>query len=222
MVSPVDPHRPEGSLRPAPEQVRLEVPEQLLCEALLDLACEHGYSAVTVAAVVERAGVGREQFSAHFPSLESCALALFDRIEESFEDRVGAAFAGEPRWPDSLRAASYAVAGWIEDNPSEVRFAAVEMLWVSELAQARREAGFQQFWTMIDAGRGEAADPDSVPASAAESVIGSIAGLLTRRLQDGTLKPYDLVPELMSLAVRPYLGEEAAGRELRTPPPHPG
>ncbi len=96
------------------------------------------------------------------------------------------------------------------------------MLWVSELAQARREAGFQQFQTMIDAGRGEVADPDSIPASAAESVIGSIAALLTKRLQGGSLKPYELVPELMSLAVRPYLGEVAAERELRIPPPRPG
>ncbi len=193
--------------------------EDRICAALLELACERGYPALSVAEVSERAGVGAAEFRAHFGSLGECALALFDKIEAGFERQIDGAYRRESEWPDSLRAAAYAVADWLEENPCEARFASVEMLWVSELAQARREAGFQRFVSLIDAGRAVASDPDSIPASAAESVIGSIAALVTKRLQGGDLKPRALVPELMSLAVRPYLGKEAAERELRVQPP---
>jgi AcrR family transcriptional regulator len=186
--------------------------------ALLELACERGYPALTVAEVSERAGVSEAQFRAHFGSLEECALALFDEIEAEFESRIASGYRSEPEWPDSLRAASYAVAGWIEESPREARFASVEMLWVGELAQARREASIQQFIGLIDAGRAVASEPDSIPAATAESVIGSIAALVTKRLQGGELEPRALVPELMCIAVRPYLGKEAAERELEIRP----
>jgi AcrR family transcriptional regulator len=193
--------------------------DQRIYAALLELACARGYRGLSVAEVSERAGVGEAEFRTHFSSLEECALALFDEIQAEFERRVDSAYRSESEWPDSLRAVSYAVAAWIEENPCEARFGSVEMLWVSELAQARREAGFQRFVSLIDAGRAVASDPDSIPAAAAESVIGSVAALVTKRLQGGELKPQALVPELMSIAVRPYLGKEAAERELRMQPP---
>ena len=186
--------------------------------ALLELACERGYRALSVAEVCRRAGVGEARFRAHFGSLEECALALFDEIEVELKSRIDSAYGSRPVWPDSLRAASYAVADWIEENPCEARFGSVEMLWVSELAQARREAAYLQFVGLIDAGRLVASDPDSIPATTAESVIGSIAGLVTKGLQGGELEPRALVPELMCLAVRPYLGREAAERELEIRP----
>lgn len=69
------------------------------------------------------------------------------------------------------------------------------------------------------ASKEECAMADSIPAFTAEGVIGSIGEMLTKRLQRPGFDPYDLVPELMALAVRPYLGEEAAARELEIPPP---
>lgn len=190
-----------------------------ICATMLELASARGYNDVSIEEIAERAGVEREVFERLFGSKEACAIVVFDGIEEEFERAIAIAYGGEAQWPDSLRAASYAVAGWIEEHPREVRFAAVEMLWVSEMGQARREAGFQQFIGLIDAGREQAENPDSVPASTAESVIGSIAELMTKRLQRGQLDPYALVPELMYLAVLPYLGKEAATRELTMPRP---
>ncbi len=188
---------------------------------MLDLTCSRGYNAVSIEEIVEQAEVEVEveEFARLFGSKEECAIAVFDDIEDEFERAISAAYEGEAQWPDSLRAASYAVAGWIAEHPREFRFAAVEMLWVSELGQARREAGFQQFIGLIDAGREQAEDPDSIPTSAAEGVIGSIAEMTTKRLQRGELDPYALVPDLMYLAVLPYRGEEAAARELSVSPP---
>jgi hypothetical protein len=59
-----------------------------------------------------------------------------------------------------------------------------------------------------------------VPAFAAESIVGAIAQLMARNSErDDPRDPVAAVPEMMYLAVRPYLGEEAARRELTIPPP---
>jgi hypothetical protein len=135
---------------------------------------------------------------------------------------VRAAFESEERWPDSLRAGAYAQARWIADHPEEVRFMMLETLWASELAGALRDQFLAEYTAMIDAGRAVAPDPAAVPPMAAESVIGAIIQVLGRYSsgQDGERPdPVAAVPEMMYLAVRPYLGEEAARRELTMPVP---
>jgi hypothetical protein len=73
---------------------------------------------------------------------------------------------------------------------------------------------------VIDRGRAEAPDPDAVPPGAALVAMGSIAQLLTHRLQKGVdLELRDTVPQMLYLSVRPYLGEEAAQEELHAPRP---
>lgn len=146
------------------------------------------------------------------------------KLEELVADNqrvVRRAFESEGRWPDSLRAGAYAQARWIADHPEEVRFMMLETLWASELTGALRDQFLAEYTAMIDAGRSVAPDPDSVPPLAAQSVIGAIIQMLARYSseENGERDPIAAVPEMMYLAVRPYLGEEAARRELTIPPP---
>jgi AcrR family transcriptional regulator len=190
-----------------------------LKEAMLELVIEQGYEATSVEEVAELAGVGRAEFDLCFASKEECAIAVFDHFQTDFETKVTAAYESERRWPDNLRAAAYAIADWAIQNPRGMRFGTVEMLWVSDAAQARRLHGFETFLGMIEAGRAAAADPDQVPADTAGRLMGSMAEILTRRMQGKGFDARAFVPELMALIVAPYLGEEAAARELAIPPP---
>lgn len=189
-------------------------------EAVVDLSFERGYEAVTVAEICARAGGGETDFRRFFASKQECALAALEEMIASNQRTVRGAFESEPRWPDSLRAAAYAQARWIVANPRKTRFGMLETLWASELTSALRDQLFGGYVAMIDAGRSVASDPDSIPPLTAESVVGSIAQVLTRYSErDEGRDPVSGVPEMMYLAVRPYLGEEAARRELTIPPP---
>jgi AcrR family transcriptional regulator len=190
-----------------------------IMEATLELVSSEGYEAATVEEVIKRAAVSREDFDRLFTSMEECAMAVFDRFMDDYDRAIREAYASEPAWPDSMRAATYAATVWMLENPREVRFGTIGMLWGSELAQTRREAGFQNFVDIVDAGRDVAEDPDSIPPFTAEGVIGAFAEMLTKRVAQGEVDIYDLVPELVAMAVRPYLGEEAAAQELAIPPP---
>ena len=133
---------------------------------------------------------------------------------------VREAFESEEEWPDSLRAGAYAQARWIADHPEVVRFMMLETLWAGELTGALRDQFLGEYTAMVDAGREVAPDPDSVPPLAAASVIGAITQAIARfsHETEGS-DPVAAVPAMMYLAVRPYLGEEAARRELTMPPP---
>lgn len=190
-------------------------------KALIELAFESDYQAVTVEQIVARAEGSRREFELLFPSKQACAVAAIEEVMASNLRIVQAAFDREERWPDSLRAAGYAMARYVADHPKEVRFGMLDMLWAGEMTGALRDQFFGKFVTMVDAGRSAAPDPQAVPPLAAESVVGSITQALGRFSMErgGERDPVAAVPEMMYLAVRPYLGEEAARRELTIPPP---
>jgi AcrR family transcriptional regulator len=188
--------------------------------AMLDLVSSQGYEATSVEELLEHAGATQAEFESEFSSKEDCALAVFDRFMEDCIGVVREAYEGESEWPGSLRAAAYALARWLDEHPREARFGGLEIIWVSELSQARRELALREFTRMADGGRAHAADPDSVSASTAEGVVGSVAEMLARRARKKGVSAYEFVPQLMYLAVLPYLGEKAAKKELTMPPPH--
>src|SRR5680860_230170 len=69
--------------------------------------------------------------------------------------------------------------------------------------------------SLIDAGRQEMEDPDAVPHTTAEALAGSAYGQIYSRVVRGDVEQLpELVPQLMSAAVMPYLGIEAAMAEL--------
>jgi AcrR family transcriptional regulator len=194
--------------------------ERRIAEAMMTLVIERGYEAVTVAAVCTAAGIDRATFERHFGDLEDCYLRVFEANSERFDTAVIGAFQSEETWRDGLRAAAYAAARFIDANPREVRFGAIAMFQAGPMAQVIRERQLHGMVDLIDAGRRQLDDPDSLGRGVAEAVLGSIYQTLVAEIQQGTKASAEaFVPELMYIAVRPYLGHEAAVEELSRPPP---
>jgi hypothetical protein len=84
------------------------------------------------------------------------------------------------------------------------------------MAQVFRDNYVERIIDLIDAGREELDDPDSISRDVAAGVFGSIYEFLVKQFHDdadiGKLDQY--IPDLMYLAVRPYVGHEAALEEL--------
>jgi AcrR family transcriptional regulator len=189
--------------------------------ALIDLVLERGYERTTVAALTERAGVSRAEFERLFAGLEDCYVkAYWACVADPFERRVLGAFQRPGPWRERLRASAYEAARFIREHQREVRFGSIEMMGAGLIAQAHRERQLQTIVEIIDAGRYELDDPDSVSRAVAEEVLGAVYTTAVRKLGEGEGEEAErMVPELMYVAVRPYLGHEAAREELTIPPP---
>jgi AcrR family transcriptional regulator len=192
--------------------------------ALIDIVAERGYERAGAAEVIARAGASGAAFDARFGRWEEFVLCVLGAFIDDFTDRVQHAYDSGPDWRTGLRAAAYESAAWLEQNPRVARFGAVDVLAArEEMIRVRREGVFLYCAGLIDQGREVAPDPAAVPEAAAAMAIGSVAQLLTQRLQAGEgLDTGRMVPALMYQAVRPYLGEEVAREELamvRAAPP---
>lgn len=198
--------------------------QERLATATAELMAERGYERLTIAAISERAGVDRAEFERRFDDLQDCVLQAYWFFTEQFNAEVYAAYEAEQVWREGFRAAAYAAARYVRDHPKVVRFGTVEMSSAGLMAQAYRQSHLQQMVDLIDAGRQELSDPDSVGRGVAEATFGSIYELIVKEVQSGrgTGSAEDFVPDLMYIAVRPYLGHERAREELTMPAPPEG
>ena len=179
-----------------------------------------GFEAADMAEIARRAGIGEAELTERYPDKQACFLAAQEEMGREVLDLTSRALAsGEGDWRAGLRCAAYAVTDFFLEDPARARFGALEPLHAGERAAAVAAVHLDKLVELVHAGRFELEDPDSVPRSAAEAAVGSIWQTLVRNIEDGRLRGEDLVPHLMSVAVLPYLGSEAAKEELTMPRP---
>jgi AcrR family transcriptional regulator len=185
-----------------------------LIEALIEIAAERGYMDTSIELVVAHAGLDRPAFDRHFRGKYDCFLSAWQEMNEECMQSVMRAYDSQQYWPDRLRAVAVEVVGSLCDDPSRAGFA-VEVLAAGDAARARRDMTMRVIASLIDAGRKEMDDPESVPHTTAEALAGSAYGQVYAKVVRGdTDELPKLIPQLMSAAVMPYLGVEAALEEL--------
>ncbi len=185
-----------------------------LIEALIEVAAERGYADTSIEMVTTRAGLDRPAFDRHFRGKNDGFLTAWQEVNEECMQAVMRAYESERDWPDRLRAVAHVVVASLCNDPSRASFA-VEVLAAGDAARARRDMTMRVIASLIDAGRKEMEDPESVPHTTAEALAGSAYGQVYAKVVRGDTDDLpDLVPQLMSAAVMPYLGVEAALEEL--------
>jgi AcrR family transcriptional regulator len=199
----------------------VEIPERAagpererIVEALIEIAAERGYAETSVEMVLERAGLDRPTFERHFRGKYDCFLSAWQEINEACMREMLEAYNSADEWPDRLRAVACEIVEALRNDPSRACFA-VEVLAAGDAARARRDMTMRVIASLIDAGRNEMDDPESVPHTTAEALAGSAYGQVYSKIVRGCAEDLPaLVPQLMSAAVMPYLGVEAAMAEL--------
>jgi AcrR family transcriptional regulator len=191
----------------SPERARI-------VEALIEIAAERGYAETSVEMILKRAALDRPAFDRHFRGKYDCFLSAWQEINERCMEEILTAYNSHEDWPDRLRAVAYEIVRALCHDPSRACFA-VEVLAAGDAARARRDMTMRVIASLIDAGRNEMEDPESVPHTTAEALAGSAYGQVYAKVVRGQAEELPrLVPQLMSAAVMPYLGVEAALAEL--------
>jgi AcrR family transcriptional regulator len=191
-----------------------------LAAAVIEVVVKRGYREAAIAEMLARAGTSPEEFERVFTDKEDAVLRVFAASIEDFKARIGAAFGSLPEWPENLRAAAYEAARWMLAHQAATRLVLVEVFEAGERALAMRDDLVAWCAELIDVGREVAPDPEAVPSGASLVAMGATAEILTRHVQaNAEIVPIVILPQMMYGAVRPYLGEEAARRELLIPLP---
>lgn len=104
---------------------------------MVELVAEHGYNAVAVATLANRARVSKRDFYKLFAGKEECFLATYDIIVTHSVRGILAAAEGEEEWRERLRLGFLAFAGQIAASPDAARLALVEVFAAGDIAAER-------------------------------------------------------------------------------------
>jgi AcrR family transcriptional regulator/DNA-binding MarR family transcriptional regulator len=192
-----------------------EIQRTRVLTAMAEVAGELGAADVSVAHVVEHAGVSRRTFYGLFGDREACFLAAFERAIVVAEAYVSARYDSTADWAKRIRAGLEALLGFVEQEPALARLAVVESLGAGAKALELRRGAFDRLVAAVDAGHSEMNGNSTATALTAEGVVGGAASVIHGRLVSGESRRItELVNPLMSMIVLPYLGSAAARKEL--------
>jgi AcrR family transcriptional regulator len=188
--------------------------------AMVQEISERGAANVAVAHIVGRSGVSRRTFYEIFEDREDCFLAAFDEALQRVGAVVVPAYKQAGTWRSQVRAALTALLEVLAADPATGRLLIVESLAAGPVARARHQKAILQIVAPIDRGRAEdqvGADP---PPLTAEGIVGGVLSVLhTRLAEESPDSLLDLIGPLMGMIVLPYLGPDAARKELQRPGP---
>lgn len=198
-----------------PRQFVVRSQRERMLEATSRAVSDLGYPGLTVAAILERAGVSRKTFYEHFADKEQCFLAAYDVVVEGLVRAVGEAYNSEDTWREKVRSGLGEFLRFLAAEPNFARMCIVEVLAAGPSALQRRNGAMRMFTVFFEAGRQEVPDDrPPLPELVSESVVGAIYEVIySRILRNRTEELPDLLPDLMYIALVPYLGPEEAARD---------
>lgn len=184
-------------------------------DAMARRVAEKGYANTSVEHVVQLARVSRRTFYDHFRNKEDCFLQTYDGVVSLMVAEMLKAYRAEDQWAARVRAGIRAFLHFLQIEPHFARMCVVEVVAAGHDALERRDATMRGFVPLIDSIREELEHPEAIPEVTAEAIVGAIYEIVYARLlkrEHETIPA--LLPEIMYLTVVPYLGPEAAQREM--------
>ncbi len=215
-----------------------EIQRARILAAMSEVACERGAGNVTVAHVVERAGVSRRTFYELFDDREECLLAAFEEALRCAGARVLPAYRTDERWVGRIRAALAAFLEFLESEPA-MGLLLVGSPGAGARALERRRGVLALAIAAVNEGHEQSKTGTEPPQLTAEGIVGGVLSILharllacvpsiialtrdrgvTSSLESPAGSLLELTGPLMSMIVLPYLGAASARQELERPVP---
>jgi AcrR family transcriptional regulator len=198
----------------------VEIQRARILAAMVEVCAERGAGNVTVAHIVDRAGVSRRTFYELYSDREACFLAAFDDAIVRISRYVLADYDLRARWAERIRSALTGLLSFLDVERGAGQLLIVGSLGAGTCALERRRLVLAQMITFVDEGRAETKNGSELPLLTAEGILGGVLSVLHARLLDPpTDSLLELTGALMSMIVLPYLGLASARRELARPVP---
>jgi AcrR family transcriptional regulator len=194
------------------EQVAHHQRERLIA-ALAEIVIERGYNEVTVSDIAAKAKVSKRTFYEHFDSKETCFLVAFDIVIDHLHGLIDEAIRPIGEWSNQTVEALRTVLRFFASEPDLARLCMVESLTGGPRVAERYRAAILSFAPLLKPGRRQHTGAESLPDSIEDTVIGSLATVITREIAAGRTEQLEqLLPDFTAFVLMPYLGQNEARR----------
>lgn len=189
-----------------------------IAAATVALVGSEGIEAVDVDRICEAAETRRAHFETCFGDLEDCFVTVHGELLEQLCDRAATAREGRTAWRDRLWAAGLAAVRFLQEDAVRARFLISSVNGAGEGALRQRDRVVAALAELLDAGRDDG-QRGAMSRCTADIAAGAVFGMLVAKIDGGAIeREEEFLPELIYMAIVPYLGPEAAEGALAVQP----
>ena len=186
-----------------------------ILHAVISLASEGGYPALSIPAISARAGISNEAFYENFTDKQHAFLTAFNDASKRVLTPAMHAFQAAPNWPQAMRETIATLLTLITKDPIFARLAFFEILSGGPDSIGQAEETLSAVSAAFQPGYEE--HPD-VPRVVADAITGGIWNIIQHEIGHGRVAQLpELTPELTYIALTPFLGARQAARFAKKP-----
>jgi AcrR family transcriptional regulator len=186
---------------------------QRLLAATEQLIAERGCPGATIERIAKRARVSSVTFYDHFAGKEDAFVAAFERASGEARVRLQEETPAGLPWPEQIRAGLRVLLVEIAANPERAKLCLVEAPRGGPQLLAHYERTLDRAVLKLREGRLFGSVADDLPAATEETTAAGLAWLLRERLETAGAEGIErMLPELIDVALRPFIGSAEALR----------
>jgi AcrR family transcriptional regulator len=187
-----------------------------LINGMIEAVAEHGYGSTTISHITGVAKVSRRTFYESFGNKEDCYSAAYEVVREHLKTSMLSAADSEDQWPERVRSGLGALLEALAEHPDVATFFLISPTAAGDaIADHHHQAMSDLLEVLITGPPGppQDEDPAAIPV---EALAGGFSRLTARKASAGEAAELgDLLPGLVELVLRPFLGSEEAVRVAR-------
>lgn len=194
-----------------PRELIVENQRARLVNGMIAAVAELGYGKATIANVIKPAKVSRRTFYETFANKEDCYRAAYEASFEYLSERTLEAASGE-QWPASVRAGLEALLESLAAHPKIANFFLVSPAGVDDATASRHHLAMRELVQALVA-EAPGTDAGATSQTRVDALAGGLARLTAMKVIAGKSDELPaLLPDLVELFLRPYVGSEEAVR----------
>ena len=203
---------PRGRHR-LPREVTEQHQRDRLIAGIATAIAEHSYRDLTVGHVIAAAGVSRTTFYKNFENAEEAVIVAHEAIFERFLGLVFRACNAASEWPFKVKSVIEAALEYAAAEPAQVGLLTLDAL-SANVQMAQQVLVFtEHLAALLNRGRALSEEAAALPELTEKSVIGALMAIVSSRIASGEAERLpDLAPQLVELALSPYVGAAEAKR----------
>jgi AcrR family transcriptional regulator len=204
--------RPSALEPTVPNDVAASSQRQRIIEAMVASCAEKTYTGTTISDIVARASISRTTFYKSFPGKRACFDATLDACIEELRAAAGAAVSSADSPTEAVRKTSSALLELLAAKPALAQVLAAEAVSVDpDVVRRYRRLLIPALENLWDAGDGKRGAHTS-----AGLAFGRVQLLILNQIAAGRPERLpELQPEIVYLALAPFVGHEEAVRQAR-------
>jgi AcrR family transcriptional regulator len=183
---------------------------------IIAAVAEHGFHEATITRITAAAGVSRRTFYLYFSSKEECFFDTYNLIADYLREVATAAAEPGRSWPERVRARIGAVLEAFAANPDLARFVLIAPPRAGEEIAARYRRAMDEVLAELLSDLPEDLAAERPSRATEEALVGGAATLIGEKVDAGEGEALtELLPDLVELALTPYVGRPAAVQAAR-------